>query len=236
MQNEYAIQCKSVSKKLCKNPSSSIIYGLTDITKSIFGTKINSNILRKNEFWVLQDITFHIKQGESLAILGSNGAGKTTLLKMISGLMLPDSGSITVRGKVSPLIELTAGFQPALTGLENIYINGTILGMHKKEIDLKLDKIVSFADIGDFINAPVRIYSSGMIARLGFSIAVHTEPDILLIDEVLAVGDRNFQIKCFQKIHELKKKNNLTFILVSHNELSIREYTQHAIVINKGRL
>lgn len=155
---------------------------------------------------------------------------------MLNGIFWPDKGKITTRGRVGALIAVGAGFHPLLTGRENIYINGAILGINKKEVDEKFDPIVEFADIGNFLDAPVKHYSSGMYVRLGFSIAVHCDPEVLLVDEILAVGDRNFQIKCFQKMHELKKKDGVTIILVSHNEYTIREYTQRSLVIDHGKM
>jgi lipopolysaccharide transport system ATP-binding protein len=213
-----------------------MLYGVKDIGRNMFGLSSHSGELRKNEFWAVDDVSFELKKGEAYGLIGSNGSGKTTLLKMINGIFWPDKGKITVRGRVGALIELGAGFHPLLTGRENIYLNAAILGMTKEEVDDKLDEIVEFAEIGDFINAPVKFYSSGMFVRLGFSVAVHCEPDILLVDEVLAVGDRSFQIKCFKKMHELKKKEDMSIVLVSHNEYTMREYTQKCIVLNYGKV
>ena len=180
---------------------------------------ISSFILRKNRGYnylhVLKGISFKVKKGETLGIIGPNGSGKSTLLKILNGIFPPDKGTIKIRGKVGALIEVGAGFHPMLTGRENIYINGTILGMSKKEIDEKFDKIVDFADIGDFLDVPVKNYSSGMYVRLGFSIAVCCQPEILLIDEVLSVGDISFRKKCLQKIIDLKKNKEISIIFVS---------------------
>ena len=193
-----------------------MIYGVKDIGRNMFGLSSHSEKLRKNEFWAVDDVTFEIKKGETLGIIGANGSGKTTLLKMLNGIFWPDKGKIFVNGRVGALIQVGAGFHPMLTGRENVYINAAILGMSKKEVDEKFDDIVEFADIGNFLDTPVKFYSSGMFVRLGFAIAVHCEPNILLVDEVLAVGDEGFQNKCFNKIGELKKKETTT-ILVSHN-------------------
>lgn len=201
----------------------------------MFGLSSHSDRLRPGEFWALSDVSFELKKGESLGIIGSNGAGKTTLLKLLNGIFWPDNGRITVRGKVGALIAVGAGFHPLLTGRENIYVNGAILGMSKKEVDTKFDSIVEFADIGDFLDVPVKHYSSGMFVRLGFAVAVHCEPDILLVDEVLAVGDTDFQVKCYQRMHDIKEKGT-TIILVSHNEYTIREQTTNCLYINNGKM
>ncbi len=180
-------------------------YGFRDILRDTAGLHPKSDRLRRKEFWAVDDVSFELRKGETLGIIGPNGAGKTTLLKMLNGIVLPDKGSLRIKGRVGALIQVGAGFHPQLTGRENIYINGAILGMGKREIDKKFDAIVEFADIGDFLDTPVKHYSSGMFVRLGFAVAVHCEPEILLVDEVLAVGDTGFQTKCFNKIGELKK-------------------------------
>lgn len=236
MDNDVAIKLERVSKKYCKNIKDSMVYGMMDIGRNLVGLKSCADQLRKNEFWAVEDVSFEIKRGESFGLIGPNGSGKTTLLKMLNGIFWPDKGKITVNGRVGALIAVGAGFHPLLTGRENIYINGAILGMSKKEVDEKFDPIVEFADIGDFLDTPVKHYSSGMYVRLGFSIAVHCDPEILLVDEILAVGDRNFQIKCFQRMHELKKNDGVTIILVSHNEYTIREYTQRSLVVDHGKM
>ena len=159
--------------------------------------------LRDGEFWAVNDVSFELRRGECLGLIGHNGAGKTTLLKMLNGLIKPDAGSITIRGRVGALIALGAGFNPILTGRENIYINGSVLGLSKKEIDGKIDEIIDFAEIGEFIDSPVQNYSSGMSVRLGFSIASSLSPDVLILDEVLAVGDIGFVIKCLNRVRQL---------------------------------
>lgn len=235
MDDDIAIKVENVSKKYCKSLKKSMLYGMYDIARNTVGLGSHSEILRNSEFWAVDDVSFELKKGETLGFIGPNGSGKTTLLKMLNGIFWPDKGKITIKGKVGALIEVGAGFHPMLTGRENIYVNGAILGMSKKEIDEKFDDIVAFADIGDFLDSPVKNYSSGMYVRLGFAVAVHCDPDILLVDEVLAVGDRNFQIKCFRKMHELKKKKDMSIILVSHNEVAMREFTQNCIVLNKAK-
>ena len=209
-----------------------MIYGISDIVRNMAGLK-SSHILRKEEFWAVDDISLTIKEGETLGIVGPNGAGKTTLLKLLNGIYWPDRGKIVVRGKVGALIELGAGFHPMLTGRENIYVNSAVLGMTKKEVDKKFDSIVDFSEIGDFLDTPVKHYSSGMYVRLGFSIAIHCEPDILLIDEVLAVGDEGFQKKCFNKLGEVKK-NGTTILLVSHNMHNMSTFAEKIVLVNRG--
>lgn len=186
------------------------------------------------EFWALKDISFAISRGESLGILGKNGAGKSTLLKLIAGVTAPSFGDLKVNGQVAPLIELGAGFHPELTGLENIYLNGSILGMRKKEIDKKLDEIIDFSELKDFIDQPIKHYSSGMYMRLAFSVAIAETPDILLIDEIFAVGDLSFQKKCLDKMREFKK-NNVTMIIVSHTLDYMKEFCENGLVIDDGR-
>ena len=233
MNNNISIKVENVSKKYSKSLKRSMLYGIKDIARNTIGLSSHSDKLRKNEFWALDDISFEVKKGETLGIIGPNGSGKTTLLKLLNGIFWPDKGKITVKGKVGALIEVGAGFHPLLTGRENIYINAAILGMTKEEVDEKFDEIVEFADIGDFLDVPVKHYSSGMFVRLGFAVAVHCEPDILLVDEVLAVGDEGFQNKCFNKIGELKK-NGTTTILVSHNMHIISTFTEKVVFLNNG--
>ena len=230
---DTAIKVECVSKKYCKSLKRSMLYGMKDIGRNMLGLSSHSEKLRKNEFWALDDISFEVKKGETLGIIGPNGSGKTTLLKMLNGIFWPDKGKITVRGRVGALIAVGAGFHPMLTGRENIYINGAILGMGKKEIDKKFDEIIAFADIGDFLDTPVKFYSSGMFVRLGFAVAVHCEPDILLVDEVLAVGDVGFRAKCYNKIAKLQ--NSCAVILVSHAMPQISRLCSKAVVMHHGK-
>jgi lipopolysaccharide transport system ATP-binding protein len=209
-------------------------YGFRDILRDTAGLRTKSGRLRQKEFWAVDDVSFELKRGETLGLIGPNGAGKTTLLKMLNGIVIPDKGNIRIKGRVGALIQLGAGFHPQLTGRENIYINGAILGMGKREIDKKFDAIVEFADIGDFLDTPVKHYSSGMFVRLGFAVAVHCEPDILLVDEVLAVGDTGFQTKCFNEIGELKENGTIA-ILVSHNMHVVSTFTQKVILLNNAK-
>lgn len=233
--NNTAIKVEGVSKKFVRNLGKSIKYGAIDISRNLIGLSSNSEKLRKGEFWAVDNVSFEVKRGENIGIIGPNGAGKTTMLKMLNGIFMPDKGNITIKGKMGALIQVGAGFHPQLTGRENIYVNGAILGMRKKEIDQKYDSIIDFADIGEFIDSPVKFYSSGMFVRLGFSVAVHCNPEILLVDEILAVGDKEFQIKCYQKMHEVMKSGT-TIVLVSHNEYTIREQTSRIIYLNNGKM
>jgi lipopolysaccharide transport system ATP-binding protein len=191
--------------------------------------------LGEREFWAVNDVSFHVERGEALGIIGPNGAGKSTILKLLSGILRPNKGEITVKGRLSALIEVGAGFHQDLTGRENIYLNGAILGMTKREIDKKFDEIVEFSGVEEFIDTPVKRYSSGMYARLGFSVAAHVDPDILLVDEVLSVGDLEFQQKCINKMLSLKN-NGVPIVFVSHNLQSIQMLCNKAILVKIGRI
>jgi ABC-type polysaccharide/polyol phosphate transport system ATPase subunit len=186
-------------------------------------------------FLALNDVSFKVEQGEAVGLMGLNGSGKSTLLKLISGVMRPDHGEIGVRGRIAGLIEVGAGLHPDLTGRENIYLNGAILGMTEAEINRKFDSIVEFSGVERFIDAEVRHYSSGMFARLGFSVAVHTEPDIFLVDEVLAVGDGPFKKRCIERILALHAEGR-TLVIVSHNTTQIRRLCSRGLVLESGRL
>ncbi|MBU1087436.1 MAG: ABC transporter ATP-binding protein [Candidatus Omnitrophica bacterium] len=232
---DLAIKVEHVSKKYCKSLKRSMMHGITDIARNSLGFSSHSGVLRKEEFWALNDISFELKRGETLGIIGPNGSGKTTLLKMLNGIFWPDKGKITVCGRVGALIQVGAGFHPMLTGRENIYLNAAILGMSKNEVDKKFDSIIDFANIGDFIDSPVKFYSSGMFVRLGFAVAVHCRPDILLIDEILSVGDQGFQIKCFRRMNELLDSGT-TVILVSHSMIAIERVCKKTMHLSNGRL
>lgn len=187
-------------------------------------------------FWALKEINFDVKEGEVLGIIGKNGAGKSTLLKILSQITDPTSGKIEIRGRVASLLEVGTGFHPELSGRENIYMNGTILGMTRKEIDTKLDEIIDFSGVEKFIDTPVKFYSSGMKVRLGFSVAAHLEPEILIIDEVLAVGDFEFQRKCLGKMEEVSKYQGRTVLFVSHHLPSIKTLCTSGLLLNNGVL
>ena len=228
---ERLINVKQVGKKFCRTAARSARYGLQDIVTRLSGTKPIQD-LRPGEFWAARDISFELKRGECLGIIGPNGAGKSTLLKMINSIILPDRGVIEITGKVGALIEIGAGFHPLLTGRENIYIGGTILGLSRKEIDAKFDDIVAFSGCEDFIDTPVKYYSNGMYARLGFAVAIQNRPDILIIDEVLSVGDINFRAKCFNEIYKLLDRSAVIFI--SHNLPDVSRICNRLLVMNKG--
>ncbi len=188
-----------------------------------------------DEFSALQDVTFEVERGETLGIIGRNGSGKSTALKLIAGVTAPSSGEVYVAGRVSPLIELGAGFHPDLTGRENVHLNGSILGMSDREINEQFDAIVAFAELQDFIDTPVKRYSSGMYVRLGFAVAVYSNPEVLLIDEVLSVGDAFFQEKCLARMHEFQAAGT-TIILVSHSPNLITNFCERALWLDHGHL
>ena len=211
-----------------------MLYGIQDILKNIAGNPSAAADPRPGEFWAVQDVSFDLQRGEALGLIGPNGSGKSTLLKMLNGILMPDRGSIQIRGRAGSLIEVGAGFHPMLTGRENVYVNGAILGMKKSELDKKFDAIVDFAGIHEFIDTPVKHYSSGMYVRLGFAVAIHCMPDILLIDEILAVGDEGFQSKCFNIMGQLRE-NGTSIVLVSHNMHTVSTFSDRVILVDKGQ-
>ena len=221
-----AIKVQNVSK----------IYRL--YAKPIDRLKEAVNIFHKSyhsSFYAVKDISFQVGKGETVGIVGTNGSGKSTILKIITGVLRPSEGSVTVNGRVSALLELGAGFDPDYTGIENIYMNGSILGFTRDEMDGKMQEILDFADIGDFVHQPVKTYSSGMLVRLAFALAINVEPEILIIDEALAVGDAFFQAKCFHKLEEIKKAG-VTILFVSHDIVSVKKMCSRAVWIEKGIL
>jgi lipopolysaccharide transport system ATP-binding protein len=231
MSNDTLISVESVSKKFCRRLKRSLWYGVQDIGTELLG-RAKKPELRKHEFWAVNDVSFELKRGECLGLIGHNGAGKSTLLKMLNGLIKPDKGRITMKGRIGALIELGTGFNPILTGRENIYNNGAVLGFSKKEIDKKFDSIIDFAEIGDFIDTPVQNYSSGMKVRLGFSVAAQMDPDILLVDEVLAVGDLNFKLKCFNLIDQIVER--CAVIFVSHSMQLVSRLCNQILMMEGG--
>ncbi|GAB1309300.1 hypothetical protein KH5_19830 [Urechidicola sp. KH5] len=230
-EKEVLVKVEGVSKKFCKDLKRSLWYGIKDLNPL---NKSESNELRKDEFWAVKDVSFELRRGECLGLIGHNGAGKSTLLKMLNGLINPDQGKITIHGKVGALIELGAGFNPILTGRENIYNNGAVLGFTKEDIDAKIEAIIDFAEIREFIDMPVKNYSSGMQVRLGFAVASQMEPDVLIIDEVLAVGDVGFRVKCFNRISEILK--NTAVLFVSHSMPQVARISTKILYLNKGNL
>jgi len=191
------------------------------------------NRSRRSSLWALRDANFTVARGECIGVIGRNGSGKSTLLQMLAGVTAPTEGRVTVRGRVAPLISVGVGFHPELTGRENVYVNATILGLDRTEVDERFDEIVAFSEIGDFIDTPVKFYSSGMFVRLGFSVSVLAEPDVLLIDEVLAVGDLAFQMKCFERMERLRS-DGTTIVLVTHNLNAVRRLCDRTLVIHNG--
>ena len=232
MAAEVLVKVEGLSKKFCKDLKTSLWYGVKDLVSGITGSQANRP-LRDKEFWAVKDISFELRRGECLGLIGHNGAGKSTLLKILNGLINPDEGSVTMRGRVGALIELGAGFNPILTGRENIYNNGAVLGFTRKEIDAKVEEIIDFSEIREFIDMPVQNYSSGMKVRLGFSVAAQMEPDVLIIDEVLAVGDLGFYFKCLNKIGELIPKTAI--IYVSHNMPQVARICTKILLLDKGK-
>lgn len=233
----YAVELNGVSKKFRKGERfDSLRDFIPNLAKGLFSRSgKKEQELQSKEFWALKDVSFRIKKGEALGIIGHNGAGKSTILKILSRILKPTEGEIKIHGRLSALIEVGAGFHEDLTGRENIYLNGAIIGMKKKELDKKLDSIIAFSELEDFIDTPVKRYSSGMYVRLGFSVAVHLDPEILLIDEVLSVGDFRFQKKCMDKMRDFIK-NKVTIIFISHNLPSVIELCPNTLLLNKGKV
>jgi len=234
MSDDVLVRVDSLSKKFSRAMKQSMLYGMYDIMRDFTGIPVKSDHLRTTEFWALQDVSFELKRGECLGLIGANGSGKSTLLKLLNGIFMPDKGRIETKGRVGALIELGAGFHPMLSGRENIYISGAILGLSRKEIDDKFDSIVEFSELEDFIDTPVKFYSSGMYVRLGFAVAVHLEPDVLLIDEVLAVGDAGFRSKCYKFISETLEKAGVIF--VSHNLPAVSRICSRVLVLDEGEV
>lgn len=233
--SNIALRMDHIYKKFRKGETYN---SLRDLIPALTGKMFRGQELddqNKREFWALQDISFELKHGESMAMIGQNGAGKSTALKILSRIMRPTKGTLLVNGRLSALIEITAGFHPDLTGVENIFLHGTILGMSRKEIELKLEQIVAFSGLEDFIDTPVKRYSSGMYARLGFSIAAHVDPEVLIVDEVLSVGDFVFQQRCMDRMRSVIA-GGTTLLFVSHNLKSVTEICQKAILLDHGKV
>ncbi len=222
--NDIAIKVENVSK----------VYRLYDKHRDRLADALNLTRKKKyREHFALDTLSFDIKRGETVGIIGTNGSGKSTILKIITGVLNPTAGKVEVDGRISALLELGAGFNMEYTGIENVYLNGTMIGFTKEEIDERLDDILEFADIGDFVNQPVKTYSSGMFVRLAFAVAINIDPEILIVDEALSVGDVFFQSKCYHKFEEFKKQGK-TILFVSHDLGSISKYCDRAILLNKG--
>ena len=239
------IEVKNIGKKYNITHQAGGYIALRDVLTNIFKnpfkflaqkTRQAVGLEKKEEFWALTGVNFTVEKGEVVGIIGANGAGKSTLLKILSQITYPTTGEIRIDGRVGSLLEVGTGFHPELSGRENIFLNGAILGMTKKEIVQKFDEIVEFAGIEKFLDTPVKYYSSGMYVRLAFSVAAHMEPDILVIDEVLAVGDAEFQKKCLGKMNEITKQQGRTILFVSHNMEAIKQLCDRCVLLDKGRV
>jgi lipopolysaccharide transport system ATP-binding protein len=233
MPNDVIITAENVSKKFCLSLKRTLAYGIKDVARDMVGLNSTSSELRRDEFWALRDVSFEVKRGECLGLIGANGAGKSTLLKLINGIILPDTGTIRVHGRVGGLLELGAGFHPMLTGRENVCLSGAILGLSRDEIEAKFDGIVEFAGLEEFVDSPVKYYSSGMYVRLGFAVAISSAPDVLLIDESLAVGDTAFRKRCVDRVNDLIKRG-MTIIVVAHNLQEIERITRRVLLLDHG--
>ncbi len=232
---EPIIKIENISKKYKINLKQGRYLTLRDNLIKIIKNPF-SILEKKDEFWALKKINFSVDRGEAIGIIGANGAGKSTILKILSRITPPTEGKIEINGRVSSLLEVGTGFNPELSGRENIFLNGAILGMGKKEIENKMDKIIEFAGVEKFIDTPIKYYSSGMNVRLAFSIAAHLDPDILIVDEVLAVGDADFQKKCLGKMDEVVKKSGRTILFVSHNMMAVRSLCSKAVFLKNGEI
>lgn len=232
--SETLINVEGVSKKFCRSLKRSLWYAMQDLASELLGQRhTSSDELRLNEFWAVKDLSFELKRGECLGLIGRNGAGKTTLLKILNGLLKPDQGRVEMRGQIGALIALGAGFNPILTGRENIYVNASVLGLNKREIDEKIEDIIDFAEIREFIDSPVQNYSSGMQVRLGFAVATTLEPEVLLLDEVMAVGDAGFRHKCYSRIGQLQRKAAIIF--VSHSMEFVSQVCSRVLYMRQGQ-
>lgn len=237
--NEPIIKVTQVSKKYQLGSRQSYLTirdKIMEFSHRFLRTMPSGTANKRTDFWALKNINFEIKKGEVVGLIGRNGAGKSTLLKILSRITYPTTGQVSIRGTVSSLLEVGTGFSPELTGRENIFLNGSILGMTRAEINKRFDQIVEFAELDKFIDTPVKHYSSGMYTRLAFSVAAHLEPDILLVDEVLAVGDSEFQKKCLGKMSEVTQKDGRTIIFVSHNLTAVRSLCSRCILLKNGTI
>jgi ABC-type polysaccharide/polyol phosphate transport system ATPase subunit len=230
---EPVIEVDSLGKKFSRNQDRHQSYALMDVLRELVGKRTDPSTLREDEFWAVRDLSFKVFPGEAVALIGRNGCGKTTTLRVIAGLLKPDAGRVVVRGRVQALIALGTGFNPKLSGRENIYNNAAVLGLNRLETNEIIDTIIDFAEIGEFLDSPFSTYSSGMKARLGFSVAVHLNPDILIVDEILGVGDFAFQNKCAAKINEIQQ-SGVSILLVSHAHQTVRQLCHRAFWLDGG--
>lgn len=229
---QYCVSVRNVSKKFARSLKRSFVYGASDIAGALLG-RTPSATLRPSEFWAIRDVSFDLEPGKSIGIVGLNGSGKTTLLRMVSGILKPTAGEIAIHGRIAPMLALGAGFKPVLSGRENIFLNMSILGVPHQEIVKRLDSVIDFAEIWDAIDAPLGTYSSGMLARLGFSCAIHTNPSILVVDEVLSVGDSKFRAKCRNHLNQLRKQGT-SMLLVSHSAVLVETLSDECIYLKSG--
>ena len=234
MPKEPAISLDGVWKRFRRGETHD---SLRDLLPALLGRLTGRGRLDQdaNAFWALEDVTFSVGRGEAVGIIGPNGAGKSTILKLLSNIMRPDRGQLGVRGRISSLIEIGAGFHSDLTGRENIYLNAAIMGMSKAQTDRRFDDIVAFAEVGDFIDTPIKRYSSGMQARLGFSVGAHIDPDVLLVDEVLSVGDMSFQNRCLERMTQFRDQGR-TIVFISHNMQAVARMCPRVILLDHGRI
>lgn len=228
-----AIVVDAVSKKYSRKANAHLSYGLSDLWREVRG-RAGTSALRPDEFLAVDDISFHLNPGDSFGLVGRNGSGKTTLLKMMNGLIKPDKGTLILEGRLQALINLGAGFDPRLSGRDNIFTSAALMGLPRAKTAEMVDAVIDFSELEEFIDSPVQTYSKGMYARLGFAVAIHLEPDILLIDEILSVGDAGFQNKCFTRMQELKKQG-VTIVLVSHSHHSVVQLCERALWLHKGQ-
>jgi lipopolysaccharide transport system ATP-binding protein len=233
MSSDTIVRVEGVSKKFCRSLKRSMAYGIRDVACDMLGLTAHLTRLRPDEFWAVNDVSFEVKRGECVGLIGPNGAGKSTLLKLINGVTLPDRGSIQICGRIGALLELGAGFHPMLTGRENIHLSGAILGLSKDAVANKFDSIVEFSGLEEFIDTPVKQYSSGMYVRLGFAVAVSINPDILIIDESMAVGDAAFRKRCLDQIEAFLRAGK-TIIVVTHNLQEIEKIADRMLLLDHG--
>ena len=234
-EKHVVLALENVSKRFCRDLKRSLFYGVKDIASELIGRAQPADRLRESEFWATRDINFELRSGDAMGIVGINGCGKTTLMRIIAGLIKPTTGRVIVRGRLAPLLALGAGFNPVLTGRENIIANMSVLGLTYEEIMERYDSVVEFSEIGYAIDAPVQTYSSGMVARLGFACAINTQPDILLLDEVLAVGDMNFRRKCLERLFEMRS-TGMSLIMVHHSPGILMSIAETALYLDRGRV
>lgn len=235
MNAAVTVDVEGISKKFCRRLRRSLAYGMSDLAKEMLGRPHQGERLRQDEFWAVRDVSFTVRRGETLALIGRNGSGKSTTLKMLNGVLWPDIGRITVRGRVQALLELGAGFIPVLSARENVYINAAMLGMPREDVDRALPEIMEFAGLEDVLEMPLQSFSSGMKTRLAFAVATQLDPDVLLLDEVLAVGDLAFQEKCMRRMEAFRRRNK-SIIFITHNLYQVEAMCNSAVWLEGGQV